>query len=382
MFRPSMTIGLVAVLTGTAFAQVRPAAQTGPQRQAPIKRVAAQQQQVDPVLWKLLSDWSKASSRIKSLYGKHERHVYNMAFETERISEGEFGYTAPDKGRIQMTPIKITQALIAARNRPGAKVERAPGPDGKPGAPLKLTKDSPERWLCDGVKVYDINDERKEAKVLQLPPDMRGENIMNSPLPFLFGLPPDQAIRRFNITIKSDYRKRKEPFVALEILPRTRRDADSWKKALVMLNTQTFLPTAVKLTDPPGTTKTLYKFTQMKTGRPILQIWRNPWDPKIKDYKIQMITPGEGQQAAAKPPGFPNLVGQAHNVAEDALIKMGIPKANIRKVQAGAAPNDAAKFRVAQQTPQPGTPLNLKGQVVLKIYTAPKVGQVGAPARR
>lgn len=362
--------------TSSAVAQQR---STGQGQQAPGANNAAQQQpKVSRELWQLLSDWSRSSSSIEHLYGKHERHVYNMAFETEQISEGKFGYAKPDKGRIEMKPIAITKDMIQRRNQPTARVERKTAPDGKPGAPLDLKPDSPERWLCDGEKVYDIDDAKKEARVVQLPPDQRGENIMNTPLPFLFGLPPDKALKRFNIEIVTDYRPRQQ-FVALSVTPRTRQDSDNWILAQVMLNTKTFLPEAVKLTDPAKTKKTLYKFTEMKTGVPMIEFWKlkNPWDPKLGGYKIHMISPGQEQQqqmAAQSPsPQFPNLMGMAHNIAEEKLIAAGFPKANITKKQAGPAPRANLKFKVASHEPSPGSAYDRNSKIVLKIYTAPVV---------
>lgn len=359
--------------TSSSFAQQRPVEGQGQQAGA----ANAQQPQMTRELWQLMTDWSRSSSKIEHLYGKHERHVYNLAFETEQISEGVFGYAKPDKGRIEMKPVEITQKLIQARNHPSARVERKVLPDGKPGAPFDLKADSSERWLCDGEKVYDIDDAKREARVVQLPPDQRGENIMNTPLPFLFGMPPDKAAERFNITLEKDYRPEQQ-FVALSVTPRTRQDSDNWCLAQVILNTQTWLPEAVKLTDPAKTKRTLYKFTEMKTGVPLTEYMRlkNPWDPKLNGYKIHMITPGQDplqQQMAAQPAvkGFPDLSGMAHNIAEERLIAAGFPAGNITKVQAGPAPNADLKFKIASHEPAPGAAYDRSSRIVLKVYTAP-----------
>lgn len=335
------------------------------------------QPQVSRELYKLLDDWSRSSSQIKFLTGTHERHVYNLAFATETISEGTFGYQSPDKGKIEMTPVKINQALLAARNQPGARVERD-----KKGKPFALKSDTPERWMCDGEKVYDIDDAKKEARVVQLPPDQRGENIMNTPLPFLFGMPPDKAVKRFKIEIVKDYRPEGQPFVALSVTPRTRQDKDNWCLAQVILNTKTFLPDAVKLTDPAKTKRTLYKFTEMSTGLPL---WvrmklKNPWDPKIRGYQQQLIQSeqsAQGQQRVAKQQGpvVPDFTGKRHDLVEQRLLAAGVPKANILKEQAGPAPNMTLKFMVQSQQPRAGVPFNPADKFVLKIYTEPRQAQ-------
>ena len=344
------------------------------------------QPQVSQELYKLLDDWSRSSSRIKFLTGTHQRHVSNLAFATETISKGTFGYQSPDKGKIEMTPVKISKAFLAARNQPNAPVER-----GKDGKPFALKSATPERWMCDGEKVYDIDDAKKEARVVQLPPDQRGENIMNTPLPFLFGMPPDKAVKRFNIQIDKDYRSGGRPYVALSVTPRTRQDKDNWCLAQIILNTETFLPDAVKLTDPAKTKRTLYKFTEMSTEIPL---WvrmklKNPWDPKIRGYQQQLIQTNQTQDVAKlKPTGpvVPNLVSLAHNVAEEKLLAAGVPKANIIKKPSGPAPRANMKFRVSSQQPQAGSTLNPNGKFLLKIYTEPQQAQgvrpVGGSVRK
>ncbi|HAD58541.1 MAG TPA: hypothetical protein DCG12_04810, partial [Planctomycetaceae bacterium] len=64
---------------------------------------------------------------------------------------------------------------------------------GEKGQPYELISDIPQRWICDGKQLISIDDKQKEAQIHLLPPEMRGDNIMNSPLPFLFGLPPEKA---------------------------------------------------------------------------------------------------------------------------------------------------------------------------------------------
>ena len=181
----AMACSMMIAVAQSQTAEMRPDPQSAAQRQ----RVAIQQQQfaapeeptapgqpTSPELWKLLDDWAKGSSGIQKLSGEHERHVYDGAFEIEKVSNGKFWYEFPDKGRIDVNPIKITNAMIADRSKPDAKVEKK-----KNGQPYELKTDDAERWLCDGEKLYDINDAQKSAKVAHLPPELRGQNIMNSP---------------------------------------------------------------------------------------------------------------------------------------------------------------------------------------------------------
>ena len=95
-----------------------------------------------------------------------------------------------DKGRLDMVPVEITENQIQARNQPGASVTPMANRS-------SLKRAVNECWICDGQSVININDDKKEASIAELPESMRGEQIMNTPLPVLFGLPPDEALRTF-----------------------------------------------------------------------------------------------------------------------------------------------------------------------------------------
>jgi len=332
-------------------------------------------QQVSPELWQLLNDWAKGSGGITSLYGQHERHVYDTAFEIEKVSNGKFWYESPDKGRIDVAAIKITPKMLEERTAPDAKVERKQN-----GMPYELKSDDSERWLCDGEKVYDINDAQKSAKIAHLPPELRGLNIMNSPLPFLFGMPADKAVGRYNMRIEKDYRPDYN-VVLLSAEPRWRQDKENWKSAQIYLDTKTFLPSAVKLVDAAGTRRTVYKFSDMKVGQRIVDMFKDPWNPRIEGYQIHVIQPGQdsseqpvGNQPIARQvlPVFPNVVGKSHIVAEEMLISAGVPKENISKQNAGPAPRVELTYLVRGQDPVANTPLNRSDKVVLQIFDKPQ----------
>ena len=363
------------------------------QPQGARQGAAQQAQQVSPELWRLLSDWAKGSAAITTLHGKHERHVYDDAFFVEKVSNGEFWYEGPDKGRIDISAVEITKDMVQRRNDPNAKVERKPrakdAPKGEPGQPYELRSDEPRRWICDGTKVFDIDDPRKEARIVNLPPNLRGQNIMNSPLPFLFGLPPEKALERFNMKIEDDARPQHD-YVLLTATPRLRQDAENWKAAQIYLNTKDFIPMAVKLIDPAGTKRTVYKFIGTeKNKKGFLERFlrgRGPWDPDLRGFQINVIEPGENAEIAGQNGGIkqrvnppaapvvPDVVGKAHGVAEQMLIAAGVQKQNIRKYKGDPAPRANLKFLVSAQKPKAGTRLDPKAEIHLLIFTEPVQG--------
>lgn len=348
-------------------------------------------------LWQLLTDWANGSASIKTLSGKHERHVYDDTFFVEKISNGEFFYEGPDKGRIDILEVQISEPMIARRNEPGARVERTPA-----GKPYELKTDDSTRWICDGTRVFEIDERQKQARVVNLPPTLRGQNIMNSPLPFLFGLPPEKALERFNMTLVEDARPENN-YVRLSATPRLRQDADNWSSAEIFLDTQSFLPIAVKLVDPPKTKRTVYKFIDPKVNQNALMkiiLNNKPFEPNLRGYQVQVIQPADGTEApkpdiaanapqmnqnAARPaaPVVPNVVGKAHNVAEQMLLDAGVSKDKIRKFKGGPAPRPDLKFLVSKQKPEPGTPLEANSEIHLLIFTEAQTAEApGTGANR
>ncbi len=372
MFKSARRMSVVAaVLTCVAAASIY--AQVNNQSpRAGAQAADSPTTKVPDDLWQLLGEWEKGSARVQKIHGKHVRRAYDHTFEIEKIAQGEFWYENPDKGRMDIKPVNITQKMLADRNKPDAQVVKK-----KNGQPFQLKSDDPSRWICDGETMYEIDDTRKEARMMVLPPQLRGTQIMNSPLPFLFGLPRDGALRRFNLTIVKDYRPT-YPVVRLQATPRLSKDAKNWSKADVLLDTNTYLPQAVKLLNPAGTRDTRYTFSDLEVNKtsgflPTI-IGKNPWDPKLdKSYRIQVIKE-EGVAAAAKPSGgplVPNVVGKPHDVATSLLIQAGIPAENISKRCDVPAQEAALTYTVNTQNPRAGSILKPGQKVVLMLFDKP-----------
>ncbi len=332
--------------------------------------------QISPELAQLLTNWSRASDQVKTLHGPLTRRVYDSSFGVEKISQGKVWFQAPDKGRIDIEPVKITQTMLAERQAPEAKVQRT-----AEGVPFKLTSDLQAKWVCNGQRVFDVNEEEKTAQVANLPPTLRGKDIMNSPLPFLFGMPPQQAVKRFDLEITKDYRP-SHPYVILKALPLQRQDAANWSKAEIYLNTSTYLPTSVKLLDPTGNMSTVYSFTKMQVNRnEVFQrlLGQKPFDPDLRRYTVQVIEQGQSKVAntgqPAGPAVIPNVIGRSHEEAKKLLMHAGVPEKMISLQRGGPARNAADTYKVRDQNPKAGTQVNavLKAQkkVALLIFEKP-----------
>ncbi|MBD3673326.1 MAG: hypothetical protein HUJ26_07345 [Planctomycetaceae bacterium] len=341
----------------------------------------AARQPINPQLLQVLKDWEQKTQDYKKLSGGHRRFVYDSVFQVEKRSDGDFYYEAPDKGRIDIKQVEIPA---------GAKSQKL----NKQGKPYSLQSDIPEKWICDGKQIAQANDERKEYMIHNIPPQDQGINIMDGPLPFLFGLPAEKAVERYDFTLLPQTNERS---VWLKVLPRRKQDAVNWKEAEVILDRKTYLPIAVKLVNPAGTTETVYSFRDLKINEHaiISNIFGrgNPFDIKrvlrgykeIKQAQAKGAIPQNGVPKQAQPDPQPQPRPQPkNNVAGE---PQGKPMPNTvnaewKKVQAffekegfevefqraGPAPSKELVFRVARQEPAAGTPVKPGQKLIFFLY--------------
>ena len=320
---------------------------------------------ISPRLHQILITWAQKTSSIERLQGKHTRVIYDELYKVEKRSRGLFYYEAPDKGRIDVSAIKV-----------------ATGTKGRP--QFNVQSDLPERWICDGSKIIKIDETRRVASVLTIPPEGRGVNMMDGPLPFLFGMPADKAEKRYRFSLLKETAEE----VWLAVLPRQRNDAVNWKEAKVILMKQTFLPRAVQLADPTGNRTTVYQFSEMEINRTASTIERifgtsTPFKPDLRNYKIVTAnvgnvadrkpgttprTPAETRSrppaktkvAAKKPPTMPSLKDYHWKIVKQRFEDAGY---TVKIFRGKPAPQSKLAYCVYQQQPIAGAPLT-KGQTV------------------
>ncbi len=229
--------------------------------------------------------WERHSAQIKTLQGKHERRRYNTVFATESVSEGVYFFDAPDKGRIDIKGVVPDKKSVPTMK----------DPDGKAYA---LESDRSEKWICTGREVLMIDDEQKQFQVFPLPPEMQGVNIIDSPLPFLFGMKAAEAKARFDLRlVREDTEKQK---VLLVAIPKQAKDAQNFREAQIYLDTRLFVPALVRLFDPAGTVITRYDFkveemniNNKGLGNVLKGFFGqgNPFQPSLTGYKLVQPPP-------------------------------------------------------------------------------------------
>ena len=323
-------------------------------------RPVLQVSKVSPRMEEILLAWSQASKGIKKLEGKHHRYVYDKVFEVEKRAVGLFYFEDPDHGRIDILPRKIPKQAVSRRLNKNHR-------------PYTLQPDKPVRWISDGKQIMQINDVQKVVNVYPIPPESRGRNIMNGPLPFLFGMPPKQAKRRYELKLL----KETDTKIWLHVKPRLRMDAANWQEAKVILDKNNrYLPTAVQLIDPSGNKETVYTFSDLKVNkrRGFFLPLGNPFKPKLFRYRIVVkkanpaIRQAGGQSARPQPaagPTVPSVVGLKYTAAKEVLTRSGY---KVKFQRGERTTNKNLVYRVQRQTPRAKTALPKGQAVTLVLY--------------
>jgi TIGR03009 family protein len=382
-----------AAVPPTRKASVTPAAATEDEGRARLPGgdnvPVVDDEPLSPELENLLVEWARETAKVKRLQGEHLRREYDLEFETEKLAEGKFYWEAPDKGRIDVNPVQVTQKLIDDRKSGKAKARKKSN-----GEPFDVQPDKGEKWVCDGLRIYDIDVQKKECSVVQLPPSLQGPSIMDSPLPFLFGMPPEKTKSRFRLKFAKPF-NRNDGFAYLTAEPKTQLDAQNWSKAEIILDLKTYFASGVQLTNPAGTRITVYQFSRLERnkgewfGLPSFLTQKNIFQPDLRDMQVHVIGP-DGQVANLEenadaegeaPKGMvPNVIGMNHQDAVIQLERMGFH----RKADEGKQktiliiPGDPAKkeedvFTVESQDPKPGTPVKPGMKVKLTLWNKPDV---------
>jgi len=279
-----------------------------------LERPAVQPLQVakpDPELDKVLRDWEKKTSLFHKIVGEFEVIKYEPTFQVEKRAAGKFAHEAPDKGSYEKKEV-----VIAPGQQPGKKG-------------FKLQSDDPERWVCTGKEVIKINDKDKTYEKMPIPPAAQGENIIEGPLPFLFGMKADRAKKRYKLKLL----KKNEAEIWLEVIPKTAQDSSNWDKAVVIIDAKEFVPTAVRLYDPTDALTThIFKNVEVnpKDG------WfgwgkADPFAPKLRGYK-QIVSsdkadPGERLTPPTNPKQSSAPGTKTRSAAEDFDRSAGVAEA-------------------------------------------------------
>lgn len=181
---------------------VQPAGAVPPQQAAP----PAPPFNVHPVHQKWLDDvltkWEKDSKTVNNFYCDFERQVYNIAGPADggpfAKEKGKLAYHKPDRGSfdIKESLVWTPKALPAVPNQLPQQPQLAEG-EYLSRKDAEGNVEPGEHWVCDGQNVYEYRTHAKKVIVTPLPPGMQGKDIVDGPLPFLFGAEAKKLKERF-----------------------------------------------------------------------------------------------------------------------------------------------------------------------------------------
>lgn len=197
----------------------------------PFPPLAAGEQQF---LDQVLNVWEKRTAQVQRYQCDFGRWQYDPAkfFDANNPqgsyysqAKGKIKYMHPDKGVFKVDELKT----IANKNPPAWKVNPRQ-PHG-------------EYWICDGQWVFIRDRNNKKELQVELPPNMRGAGIPDSPLPFLFGVKAARLKARY--WIRPVQAPPGDESVWLEAWPKRADDAGNYSRVQVVLDRKDILPRAL-----------------------------------------------------------------------------------------------------------------------------------------
>lgn len=211
------------------------AAPSVPMGQAPFPALdPAHQKYLDEVL----AAWENSTKGIDRFQCKFLRWQYDptktndpSAFYTG--ATGILRYMAPDKGLFKVEELQF----------------RKQKQDGTWGYE-KIADQFGEWWICDGQSVHLYDQTQKVAKKYLLPPNMRGAEVFNSPLPFVFGVNAQKVNARFWIR---PLQPPNNNVILLEAYPKHQSDAMNYHHVSVYLDRKEMLPVSIVIHLPNWT---------------------------------------------------------------------------------------------------------------------------------
>lgn len=197
----------------------------------------------------VLNFWEFHSGKIERYRCDFQRWEYDRQnFDQQQFqtySKGRIKYAKPDKGLFEVT--ELTQVQKQAGGKFGFDKQQAT---------------EFEKWICDGKTVFEFDHRNKQLIERGLPPEMQGKQIVEGPLPFLFGAKKAQIEARYWVRINPE----KKNVFWLEAVPKHREDAANFKQIdIVIPDNKEFLPKAIILHHRGGT-QTTFEFEKRETN--------------------------------------------------------------------------------------------------------------------
>lgn len=285
-----------------AAQQAALAAQLAKMPFAPLN--APQQDYLD----KVLAIWEANTAKIQRYQCNFRRWIYDPAQNTGNDAaakgEGAIRFMQPDKGLFRVDKLEF----FAGRDDKQAPIYRE-------NERQKLG----EYWLCDGEYVHILDRNDKKCLKVQLPPEMRGNQIHLSPLPFLFGVKAKEINERYWVRPIAPPAGSRD--VVLETYPKRPDDAGNYSRVQITLDSIDVLPKGLVVFlpnfRPEAPHREVYEFTERDKDWNMLdqlkdKMFREEFIPKTlpKDWEIVVEPYQAPQQAQGQPIAGQQQFGQ------------------------------------------------------------------------
>lgn len=241
----------------------------------------------------LLAKWETESQGTKLLSCDFTRWHYDLGAAPAGVhatwAQGVVKYAAPDKGMFRVDTLKFYKGMKEGK----PQYEHDP-------------KQFGEYWVCNGAELLEFDRSKKECTIQVLPPQMRGQQILESPLPFVFNLDAEKIQDRYWVR-EVQPPANKAGVYLIEAWPKRQEDRSQYRFVQIVINAQTFLPDALIMYAPNFDPQTApvwdhYEFSEMSRNGLVANL-QQFMDGFIKarppkDWKVIQQNYGALQQAS------------------------------------------------------------------------------------
>lgn len=207
----------------------------------------------------ILDYWQKISDQVDLFSCKFQRFDYDSA---------QVNYRDPQTNQLSAFAVAYGEIRFAEKNKASFETTRLfnfKAPPAKPGEQADYKeveghstfgKTIHERWICTGESVFDFDFVGKRMYETKIPKQMQG-NVVQSPLPFLFGAKKDDIKTRYWVRYVPKYKTNQQgqreliqDEYWLEAFPKTINDARLYSKIEIILSADNFMPVAMHMYSP------------------------------------------------------------------------------------------------------------------------------------
>lgn len=196
-------------------------------------------------LHRFLDHWEQQSRKVTKYVCDFRRFEYDpvrcdwrdpntQQLAAATVAFGQIRYAEPDRGYYETTEIFDFAGPPKSAGEQADYKQR----DGE---------GDKEKWICDGRNIYEFDFQQKRLYETEIPAELQGDGIVNSPIPFLFGARKDQILNRYWVRIIP---KENQSIYWLEAYPKRIEDARLYSKIEVIIAANDFLPEGMHVYSP------------------------------------------------------------------------------------------------------------------------------------